>query len=277
MLVLIFFFWFLVHIQKKKKVRDEKYNIKVLVQKKKKKFLKNEYLAELLDLSIDRKKNIFCFDEKEASLKLLKSPFIKRAHVKKVMPATIYVNCSIRKPIAWVYDFKNIAIDRNFHMFPVKPFFDFRGLPEIYLGEKEIGEDFFEKTFLNEKTKLALEILDVLKGFEKKGFFKVKRVDVSKAFLKSLGKREIVLILEHEFCFKSVKNFLAFFPRILRLDTKNYKKQLGNYLVLSEKMRRDYKKQLLEFFKTSGGERVLRFSKKCIDMRIENLAFIDED
>jgi hypothetical protein len=162
-------------------------------------------------------------------------------------------------------------------MFPVKPFFDFKNLPEIYLGERDVVEDFFRKAFLNEKTKLALEILNILKGFEGKGFFKVKRVDVSKAFLKSLGKREIVLILEHEFCFEDKKNLLAIFPRILRLSTKNYKKQLGNYLVLNEKMTKDYKKQLLGFFKVLGDEKVIKFSKKCIDMRIENLAFIDED
>jgi hypothetical protein len=76
-LMFIFFFWFLVHIQKKKRLKDKKYNIKILVQKKRENFLKNSYLAELLDLSVDKQKNIFRFDEKEAILKLLKSPFIK--------------------------------------------------------------------------------------------------------------------------------------------------------------------------------------------------------
>jgi hypothetical protein len=73
----------------------------------------------------------------------------------------------------------------------------------------------------------------------------VKRLDVSKAFLPSLGRREVVLILEEQG-----------FTKSLRLTPKNVAQELGNYLELRSK---------------------LPAVPQIIDLRIPQLAFIQEE
>ena len=72
----------------------------------------------------------------------------------------------------------------------------------------------------------------------------VKRLDVSKAFEPSLGRREVVLILEEQG-----------FTKALRLTPKNFAQELGNYLELRPK---------------------LPAIAQVIDLRIPQLAFIEE-
>ena len=106
----------------------------------KKEALKTVYLAELMGLSYDRPSNYYTFDTKEAEMKLCKSPFIKSAIVKKLKPKTIYVDYTVREPIAWVGDYENVAIDREGRIFPVFPFFSPKKLPKIFLHLPPFGE-----------------------------------------------------------------------------------------------------------------------------------------
>ena len=273
LLIFSFSWWMVVKIKEKRKKEG---TIKILVQSTESSdSLQSMYLAELLELSMDKPTNIYDFNEKEAKEKLLKSPLIKTVEIKKIKPSTIYVEYCLRTPVAWLYDLKNIALDKNGYPFPIYPFLPPKNLPEIYLGENLDVEDeiFWLNPISSEKMKLALDLLQVLKS--KQDFsFKVKRIDVANAFAGSYGKREIVLLLEHNLLVVNKEREVRFiFPRILRLTVKEYSQQLGNYFVLHNKMIKDYEKQLQI---TKSTPTTTRFADKVIDMRILKLAFIDE-
>jgi cell division septal protein FtsQ len=198
--------------------------------------LKTTYLAELMRISADRPMTVASFDLVAAQKRLLSCPVIKEAKV-KLTPDTVYVDYTVRQPIAWLYDFENIALDEEGYPFPVSPFFTPKRLPEIYLG---IQNFYWGRPLKERKADLALTILQVLNRLS----LQVKRLDVSKAFQPSLGRREVVLILEEEG-----------FTKTLRLTPKNFAQELGNYLELRPK---------------------LPAVPQIIDLRIPQLAFIQE-
>lgn len=268
--------YLLVSSRKNKRYNDPKYNVQVLIQTgSEKEALKSMYLAELLDLSIDKRTNIFRFDLEEAERKLLTSPLIEKAVVKRYLPNAIYVDYKVRKPIALLYDLNNFALDKKGYLFPISPFFPPKNLPEIYLGDKSIihSNDFLKAPLKNEKIDLALEIYNALSKLQNTSF-SIKRIDVSSAFLQSYGKKEIVLELEHELHIPFKDRDISYiFPRIIRLCVKDYETQLSNYFSLNESMMLDYRRQLVI---TDNTPSTIKFAKKVIDLRILKLAFIDE-
>ncbi len=271
-------FYILSHVNKvqKKRLFDDGYSIRVIVQTgSKKEALKTSYLAELMNLSVDKPTNIYQFDEHKAAQDLLKCPLIQQAKVKKIKPNSIYVDYEIREPKARVCDYENIAIDEKGYLFPMDPFITPKKLPEIYLNiPKRSDEDFFSRPVEDKKIDLAFEIIDLLFSNELHISIYPKRIDVSKAFLESYGKREIVLFLEEEIIIeKNNRKAICLFPKYLRLCTNNYLKQLSNYLSLHEKMIEDYRKQFV--FEKDTPEKLV-FLPKTIDMRISKLAFIDD-
>jgi len=225
------------------KMLNEKYRIDTIIQTGLvKEALPTIYLAELLDLSSNKPKNFFTFDKKKATTQLLSSPLIKDARVEKKKPSIVYVDYNIRTPIAMIADFTNTAIDIEGYSFGVAPFFSPKKLPEIFLGLKELP-----KKIEGAKIDLALSLY---KLWEELVLLesRLKKIDVSKAFHESYGKREIVLKVEnsHEHHF-------------LRLSTKNYREELRNYLSIKDKMG-DVKKER---------------GNKVIDMRIAKIAYIE--
>lgn len=103
----------------------------------------------------------------------------------------------------------------------------------------------------------------------------IVRIDVSKAFFDSYGKREIVIYIEDSMQMMHKKREARFvFPKYLRLHTDNYEEQLGNFLVLRDKMFEDYRKQIYLFDDTP---QTIRYKPKIIDLRISKLAFIDQN
>jgi len=249
---------------------DEKYNIKTIAQSDNS--LDSTYLAELMELSLDKPINLFLFDENRAKEKLLSSPFIKEANVKKIKPNCIFVDYMIRKPIAFLYDFDNIAIDDEGYTFPIRPFFSDLDLCKIYLNLDESYN--FEKI----ETKQALLALDILEKLKKCGFsdlVKIKVLDTSRSENKSYGKREIIMQIEEQIEVNSnqtKKNLI--FPKILRFATNNYQEQLGNYISLREKIIKDYENQIKTFDKDLPD--TITFKPKTIDLRIPKVAFIDQ-
>lgn len=269
-MVLIFFIfgiWQVAFIYKRKNIKNTKYNINKILQKKGKK-LPSMYLAEILELSKDSKKNIFLFDIKKEEEKLEKNPFIKKAFIRKIKPSSLYIDYILREPLALIADFENVATDREGYIFFVQPFIKKKNIPKIYLGEKDLfkKKDLFEKPLKNKKLKIAL---DILKNVD----LNIKLIDMSSAFLKSLGKREIILKIENLIlASKEDKNIKFIFPIFVRLNVKDYKKCLSNFYLLNRKMIEDYKKQV----KIKGSREKIKYSVKCIDMRINNLAFVDD-
>ena len=198
-------------------------------------------LAELIDLSVDHPTNYYALDEKKAEAKLLNCPVIARASVKKIKPNTVYIDYELRRPVALYADFENMAIDEQRRLFPLIPYFTPKQLPEIVLGEHR-----FHEMVTGEKIELAFQVLEMLVLAKIQEHAIIKRIDVSKAFSASYGKREIVVVLEQ----KSERHYL-------RLTQKSLASGVANYLSLIE-----------------GLDPVS--TTRVIDLRIEKLAYIED-
>jgi hypothetical protein len=199
--------------------------------------LKTPFLAELIDLSADRPVLAKQFDPILARRRLRASPVIKDATVQVIKPDTVYIDYTVRQPIAALFEFDNVALDDEGTPFPIVPFFSPKKLPELVLDVKTMTWGIPLK---NEKTELALSLLKLLH----KESLHVLKLDVTAAFAPSLGKREIVVTLQENG-----------FSKYLRLTPKNYAQELGNYLEL---------------------RKTLPPETQVIDLRIPQLAFIDK-
>ena len=215
------------------------------------------YLAELMGLCVDRPMSIYQFDLDRARANLLKSPLIKEATIRARPPQTLTIDYVVRTPLARVYDYENLALDEEGHLFPFHPFFS-QKIPEVYLALP------FNQPLKGRGVDLALTLLKQLSSEE----LGIVRIDVSQAFAESYGQREIVLMVEDELIHRGVRFVI---PRYLRLSPKNYLAELGNYLNLRTQLLEKEKKQL----KTTNQDAVVRLPAMTIDFRIAQLAFIE--
>ena len=265
---------------RQKKLSDDAYKIAAIVQTgPEKEALKTAYLAEILGLSVDKPTHLYLIDLKKAEQKLLLSPLIADAKVKRMPPNTLYIDYEVRKPIAWLSDYKNIGIDQAGYLFPMTPFFSPKNLPEIYLGLPAFNapEDSFGRKggvwltpMKNRYLHLAFEVLQYLEGSSWKEGLAIKRIDVSNAFAPSLGQREIVLFTEEEVTVRqNEREIVCVFPKILRLAPKEYAQQLANFIALKRSMVEDYRRQIASLQQNS------RFAPRIIDLRIPQLAFVE--
>ena len=245
--------------ERKKDVRF--YLAKIIQTGPQKEALKTTYLAELLKLSIDHPIYWKLFDCKEAEKKLTACPLIKEAKIHLSDPTTVFVDYSIRQPYIELYNYENIALDREGYPFPLRPFFSPKKLTQIYCAFSEDFKIHWHTPIQNREIQLAFHILDLLSQDAYKDLFFVKRIDVSKAFAESYGAREIVLLIEEEVeQQKEGKKKRYLLPRLLRLSTKNFTQELGNYLELRQKL--------------NGQEELFTLKEQVIDFRLAQLAFI---
>jgi hypothetical protein len=258
-----------------KKMRgiDHRVPIRAIVQTgPQKEALKTGYLAELLELSVDKPTLSSDFDVKEAEKKLADSPVISTAKVKIQEPGILYIDYTTRQPVALLIDYENVALDKEGFPFPVAPFFTPKKLPEIYLGMEE--ELQWNQPIAGEKILLAFELLELINGPIVGDLFNVKRIDVSNAFEMSYGRREIVLFTQDEIYLPYQGKEIRFvIPRILRLPTKKYAQELGNYLKFREHR---LEKEKAELKVPQEGQLLVKCPTVTIDLRISQLAFIDE-
>jgi hypothetical protein len=258
-----------------KKLRgiDYRVPIRAIVQTgPQKEALKTGYLAELLELSVDKPKLSSDFDVKEAEKKLAASPVISEVKVKIQEPGILYIDYTTRQPIALLIDYENVALDKDGYPFPVAPFFTPKKLPEIYLGMEE--ELHWNQPITGEKINLAFELLELINGPIVGDLFNVKRIDVSNAFEMSYGRREIVLFTQDEIYMPYRGKEIRFvIPRILRLPTKKYAQELGNYLKFREQR---LEKEKAELKTPQEGQVLIKCPTVTIDLRISQLAFIEE-
>ncbi|MFA6119409.1 MAG: FtsQ-type POTRA domain-containing protein [Parachlamydiales bacterium] len=266
-----YFTFFQYKKMQKKRCLMSSYNIKTISQSVNDNNLDVNYLAEIMNLSLDRPTNLFVFDEMDAKEKLLKNPLIKTAEIKKIKPNCVFVDYEIRKPIALLYDFDNFAIDEDGNIFPYEPFFKDNDLSKIYLGLESLEK--LKKV----ESKEACLALDMLKKLQESGFSKLVKIvslDTSRSQLQSYGQREILLEIEEDLIVKQKeKEIHLIFPKILRLMENNYLQQIGNYISLREKIMRDYESQ---FKQIRIDDSEIKFKPKTIDLRISKLAFIDQ-
>lgn len=222
--------------------------------------LNSDYLAELIGLSIDHPMPARAFRVKQAEEKLLASPVIEMASVKLVHPGIVYIDYTVRKPVALLGDFENVALDTEGYLFPLNPFYSPKNLPEVYLGLEE--SPLWNAPLEGEKMDLIFQILEIVQAPVICDLFNVKRLDVSNALHESFGKREIVMIAEDRLG-------ECVYPRFLRLSLKGYRQELSNYLKLREKLMEAERK-------TANISTCCTMPSKVIDFRIPQLAFIDE-
>lgn len=211
------------------------YLCRILQTGPQKEALKTTYLAELMGISADRPILFSQFDHQGAEKKLLASPVIQEASVKLINPDTVYIDYTVRQPLATLGDFENTVIDENGIPFPISPFFTPKKLIQVYLG---IPQFFWNQPLTDSNTKLALTLLQLLEQLP----LEVRKIDVSQAFKGSLGQREIVMVIDEQG-----------FSKHLRLTPKNFAQELGNYLELRKE---------------------LPLIPQVIDLRIPQLAFI---
>jgi len=263
------------------KAFDPKFNIVSIIQTgPEKEALNTAYLAEMMGISCDEPQSIYYFNTKKAEERLLQSPVIKEAHVKVIKPGTVYIDYTVRHPLAWLLDYENVAFDEEGFFFPVSPFFSPKNLPGVYFGLPSFGQTSEQKKLTwnspleGKYISLALEILTIVTSASYRDVLNVRRIDISQAFAESYGQREIVLSLEDHIIVREGSREVIFScPRLLRLSTKNFAQELGNYLGL--------RKQLLEQEKKKcqmpqDGKTHVQLPLKILDFRIPNLAFIKE-
>jgi hypothetical protein len=275
--------YFLWQQKQEARLRDLGCFITTIVQTgSQKEALPTAYLAELLQISIDAPTNIYAFDLQKGVQKLLASPCIAKASIRKIFPHILYVDYEVRTPVALLGDYQNTLIDQDGFLFPMTPFFSPKELPEIYLGLPPFGalEDSlgrkggkWQTPLQNAHLDLAFEVLRFLQSPWQSGF-RVKKIDVSNALAPSLGCREIVLFTEEELMINQEhKAVCCIFPKILRLAPADYVQQLNNFFSLRNTMVRDYRKQMASMVLPPSG----RFAPRIVDLRISQLAFVEND
>lgn len=233
--------------QKTQKLQDPAFHIFAIVQTTtNKESLKNAFLAELLNLSVDKPVNLYQFDLKEGEKKILAHSLFNQAHLKKIHPGIIHIDYALRKPIAFLGDAKNTLIDAEGNLFPFKPFFTPKKYPRIYLGidEEKMGETntLWGTKIDDERFILARQILRDLESLSKIVHGQISLIDVSKAFAPSYGKRQIVLVEE-----QGVQK------RYVRLNTEYFHQNLADYVQI---------------------RKTLALQSCVIDMRIPQIAYV---
>lgn len=259
------------HYVKAQRANDPKYQIVALVQTcSQKEPLKTAYLAELLDLSLDEPTNLFRFNSNEAKRRLQACPLIKDARVKRISPGTVYVDYDLREPIAVLGEWTNAAIDENGVVFPIKPFFTPKKLPELILGFRQTEVFLWGKTIDSRRVDLAVDLIRLLNNTCCNAYRSVSKVDVSKAYARSYGQREVIIVfdtwIEKE---AEGKQVLIQQPHVLRLSTQDYQQELANYLALSAHLRDQELKVAVD-----NSQNLIRLEPKIIDLRIPHLGFI---
>lgn len=165
--------------------KDPKYQIVALAQRTQSgETLKNVFLAELLGLSVDQPINLYAFNINEAKNKLLNFPCIKEAGLKRIPPGILSIDYVLRKPIAFLGDFSNTAIDDEHYAFPFHPFYSPKKLPSLTLGLNHVT---WGKKILDPKIQLAFQVLESMDNLEP------VQVDVSLADASSLGDQKIIV------------------------------------------------------------------------------------
>lgn len=242
--------------QLKSQIHDDQYQIVAVVQSSTdKESLKTVYLAELLGLSVDQPTNLFQFNTEEARQKLLGSHVIKDVDIKKIRPGTVFVEYSMRKPIAYSGDYANTALDKEGILFPVSPFYTPKRLPEIRLGWIANGSVWGSCCKDDQAFLLAVDVLRSLETHFQGKPIHLNHVDVSHAFASSYGHREIVVMIEEDVEKMEGGRFVVTaYPRVLRFSVSGLEQGAKEYLVLREKLQ---------------GKRA-----SIIDLRIPQLAFI---
>ena len=116
--------------------------------------LPTEYLAEILDIAVDKPTSLTHFDLKEARQKLLATHLISEVTLKKMKPNHLFIDYTVRTPIAILGNYTNTGIDDEGIVFPLLPAYLPKNLPELIIdaSNNPWGERVeFDHTLLEEE------------------------------------------------------------------------------------------------------------------------------
>lgn len=234
-------YYYYVHLVEQKQ-GSSKYTIVALVQTgPEKEQLHSAYLAEQLGLSVDTPTNLYSFNTKKGVKRLLRSPVIKEASIKKMSPGALIVDYVARHPIAYLHNYSNTVIDEEGRLFPLKPFFTPKTLPRIQLGaDLFLKENIWGSSVDGEEFRLALQLIQAI---NKNSWLTVDMVDLQRKEVEDPGKREITLTLMNNSLF-------------VRLNVEDPQRSLRHFFTLFKEL---YNQEELP---------------TVIDMRLENLAYL---
>ncbi|MBA2729038.1 MAG: hypothetical protein H0U49_12810 [Parachlamydiaceae bacterium] len=240
------------------RANDSRYDIVAVVQScHQNEGLKTSLLVELLQLSVDQPANLYRFDVNDARQKLFECPIIQMAEIQKIMPGTLYIEYSYRKPVAYISDYSNTAVDDQGVLIPFKPYYTPKNIPELIIGFENNPSHLVWGTELRgAKSYLAFSLLKVFNEHFAIEGCTVRCIDISKAFETSCGQREIVISLDERLKPPG--------RRILRLTVEHYPQQLANYLALRPLLNEEF-----------VNEEASSLSNLVVDMRIPKLAYIN--
>jgi hypothetical protein len=188
--------------------------------------LKSVYLQEALGLSVDKDKNIYLYDLKEARDSLLKLPVIDFVFLKKEFPSSLFVSYSLRQPIAYLGDFEDLFVDSQQVPIPQQPFYSPKKLPEIYLNDEK--EDVvWHHPLKGAKWYQAYFLLNFINEI---GFGSdLQSIDMRNYQHENFGAQQIVLVFKH---FLEDKDKLVY----LRLPCKKTEVFLKKFLLMKEQV-----------------------------------------
>lgn len=260
--------------QRRSRIQDSAYRLTTIVQTGPEKSpLPTKYLAEVLGLSRDVPVSLYSLDLEECARKLEASPYIEKALCKRLPPNALYIEYTVRHPIAYLADYDNMAISAEGYLFPIAPFFGREeSLPEIYLGlpsfesppdsQGRSGGTWTEPV-QNRYWTLALQVLEDAKKVLDPSVMRLLRIDVSQSFADSSGQREIVL------CTEERVGAFALFPKIVRLHPQKYSEEIDLFLALCQKLQKAYVPQLAQLKEPK------RFTSRIVDLRLPQLGFVE--
>ncbi len=211
--------------------------------------LPSSYIAELLELSVDKPINIYRFQTKEALEKLQNSFHIKYAEIDRVKPGYLWIAYEVREPAALLANYENRAIDQFGEVFPYLPFYKGRNLPKVYLDLPKGEYSYVTSMEFKQAAQQNLKLLEEIKVLEIDGW-KISRVDFSKQNALSFGQRQIIVQLT-----KSATNQEHF----LRFSPDQVAESLHNYQKLQKSLQ---------------SEKLYTENSLIIDLRIPQLAYI---
>ncbi len=199
-----------------KRSQDPRYNIVALVQTTQgTNTLQNWQIAELLDLSCDNRQNLYMFDPKEASDKLMGHSCIQKANVRRQPPGIILVDYLLREPVAYLAEYSNVAVDKERYPFLHRPYFTPKILPELYIGANDLT---FFSPLDSDEALLAFRLLDSAKKILP---YRIRRIDTQNAYKKNAGMREVIVIVD-----EGKKE------RILRMNPHGFDASLATFMEL---------------------------------------------
>jgi hypothetical protein len=154
-------------------------------------------LSELLELQADNPLSLFAIQPKKMKRLLEGYPPIKQARIIRLLPSTLSIEYTLRKPVALIAGVKNVALDEMGKAIFLYPFFSPKRLPRIILPHHscESLESLQRELSSMKETAVALDLLSLLEPIAESCHFVVDIVDTSRLTHENFFRREIVVAL----------------------------------------------------------------------------------